>query len=1037
MVKITFNATKLFFQPTRALKPKPKQHTTHRTQPLMAVKLLCFLSLLLFSLSAAQNDLPTLLQLKSDWGNPQPLLSWNSTLPYCNWTGIGCTAGSVDSIILSNLNLTNPIPASICNLRNLTYLDLSSNDLPGPFPTSLYNCSSLSYLDLSENLFVGPIPSDIHRLSSSIYYLSLSYNNFSGEIPDSITHFPTLQTLGLDNNLFTGTLPPNIANLTKLQTLSLAYNYFIASYIPPNFGNLTALTSLWMSNMNLIGPIPYTFARLTKLEQLDLSTNNLTGTIPAEIWSFENLQTLYLYKNHLTGEIPATVRALQLSSIDVSINHLTGAIPDDFGKLNSLTGLAMYYNNLSGSIPPSIGLLPNLTNIRLFNNNLTGILPPELGKHSRLWNIEVDDNHLSGQLPDFLCAQQALTSVVVFDNNFTGELPVTIGNCPTLDNLQIHNNRFSGDVPAGIWSAVNITTVIMHNNALTGELPTQMPHNLSLLDIGSNRFTGSLPATAGNLAVFRAAKNMFSGKIQDELFTGMPKLQRLVLAGNQISGAIPDSVSSLRFLTDFNLSNNHLSGDIPAGIGDLPVLTLLDLSNNDLSGEIPPTFGNLRINELNLSSNHLSGNIPQSLLNPAYDNSFLANPGLCSLNCATPSSQRTAKFAVGLRVMILVLGAVLLLIGVIFAILAARVYRRKTAGGSLEAWKLTSFHTIDFRESNIVRELTDENEIGSGGSGKVYRVAIAGGKTVAVKKIWNGRKLDSKLEKEFQAEVQILGSIRHTNIVKLLCCVSSADSKLLVYEHMGNGSLDQWLHKRRQGEGGLYTPLDWKRRVAIAVGAAQGLCYMHHDCSPPIVHRDVKSSNILLDSAFGAKIADFGLARMLVKAGEADSVSGIAGSFGYMAPECGYLRKVNEKIDVYSFGVVLLELVTGREANDERDDDCLADWTWRQLQNGGKITDIIDEEIKDPMYMDEIEVVLRMGLICTGALPSDRPTMKEVLQVLLRCDPTKAETTNYKRQDSCRDVVPLLQPKRGSKKVKPSEDQHDDFGYDLENGSSG
>ena len=142
--------------------------------------------------------------------------------------------------------------------------------------------------------------------------------------------------------------------------------------------------------------------------------------------------------------------------------------------------------------------------------------------------------------------------------------------------------------------------------------------------------------------------------------------------------------------------------------------------------------------------------------------------------------------------------------------------------------------------------------------------------------------MDEKLDREFESEVKVLGSIRHTNIVKLLCCISSQEAKLLVYEYMENGSLDRWLHHRDRA--GAPAPLDWPTRLAVAVDAARGLSYMHHDCAQPIVHRDVKSSNILLDPDFQAKIADFGLARILVKSGEPESVSAIGGTFGYMAP---------------------------------------------------------------------------------------------------------------------------------------------------------
>jgi serine/threonine protein kinase len=207
----------------------------------------------------------------------------------------------------------------------------------------------------------------------------------------------------------------------------------------------------------------------------------------------------------------------------------------------------------------------------------------------------------------------------------------------------------------------------------------------------------------------------------------------------------------------------------------------------------------------------------------------------------------------------------------------------------LITWNLTSFQRLNFTKFDILSGLTENNVIGSGGSGTVYRVAINPSLDfVAVKKIWNSQKLEQKHEKEFLAEVEILSLIRHSNIVKLLCYISSDNSKLLVYEYLENRSLDLWLHRKSGAStvlGSVHNDvLDWPKRMKIAVGAAQGLSYMHHDYSPPIVHRDLKSSNILLDSEFNAKIADFGLAKMMIKQGESATMSAVVGSFGYMAP---------------------------------------------------------------------------------------------------------------------------------------------------------
>ncbi|KAM0938204.1 putative protein kinase RLK-Pelle-LRR-XI-1 family [Dioscorea sansibarensis] len=775
-----------------------------------------------------------------------------------------------------------------------------------------------------------------------------------------------------------------------------------------------------MAKMNLVGEIPETLGKLGELVRLDLTENSISGTIPHGIWMLKNIQYLYLYKNRLSGGIDPEIGALKLVEIDVSINQLNGSIPEGFGQLKNLTKLLLYWNRFSGEIPRSIALLPNLYDVRLFNNSLTGTLPTGLGKHSMLWNLEVDDNLLSGELPDGLCTLGGFSSLVVFNNNFNGSLPATLGECSTLNNIQIYNNRFTGLFPQGIWSAVNLTTLIMHDNGLFGELPSKLPWNLTRLEIQDNRFSGGIPSSAGKLLVFKAGNNQLSGNLPTDI-TGISNLQVLSLSGNKITGVIPSGISTLSSLTYLDLSNNQLVGEIPASIGKLPVLTSLDLSRNQLTGEIPAAIGDLRLNSLNLSSNRLSGAIPISMENAAYAQSFSANPDLCSydpLFNIEPCGYRSdgsGRFSTT-RIVIVTVAALALAILIAFLFLMIRDKRRRKDGKDLAAWKVTSFQPLDFTETTILRGITEENQIGCGGSGRVYRVAIGSRprEIVAVKKIWTGTKLGAKLEKEFQSEVKILGSIRHANIVKLLCCISSAESKLLVYEYMANMSLHHWLHgdHRRIGVGSR--PLDWPTRLRIAIGAAQGLCYMHNDCIPAIIHRDVKSSNILLDSEFKAKIADFGLARMLVEAGQSNSVSEFAGSIGYMAPECAYSMKVNEKVDVYSFGVVLLELVTGREATDGGKHGNLAEWAWKYFQEGNKVVDAIDERITDPACLDEIAVVLRLGLICTGTLPSTRPSIKAVLEVLLRCHQIPAGFIDTTLRES--DKAPLLQ----TKKVKGS-----------------
>ncbi|KAG6494010.1 receptor-like protein kinase HSL1 [Zingiber officinale] len=992
--------------------------------------LFLFLLILSFSSTASSqspstNERLLLLRIQQDWADPYLDSTWNTS----SWPGVDFSAdGSVVNITLSNPSnsdpmLSRPIPASLCLLRNLTHLDLSYNIIPGEFPVALYNCSSLSYLDLSQNLFVGVVPADVDRLSPLLTHLDLSSNNFSGDVPPSIGRFPALRSLILNSNLFNGSFPKEIGNLSNLETLYLSYNSFAPIRVPADFGNLTKLRDLRMVSTNIVGEIPTWLSNLTGLVLLDLSWNSLTGQIPSGIWRIPKLEQLYLFYNNLSGPIVIDGSiALGFKVIDVSLNKINGTIPEEFGNLQNLSDLFLYYNQLSGEIPASIGRLSSLIDLRLFHNSLTGVLPLELGNHSPLWNFEVWDNRISGEIPEGLCNGGELNSILLYNNSMSGRIPPSISKCSKLNNIQLYGNHFTGDVPAGLWSAVNLTIVILRDNSFSGDIPSSLPWNLTRLDISNNRFSGQIPRSAYNLLVFNARNNAFAGQLPPSM-AGLRRLQTLSLGGNAIGGSIPADISVMRSLTELDLSLNRLSGEIPSSIGDLVGLNSLDLSMNQLSGSIPSAMDGLRFSFLNLSSNSFTGEIPAALQSGAYDRSFLANPGLCAASGGVllnvPACHRGGSGSSGLahrlRILFFTLGAAVLLMTAAFAAFVYRDQkkRRRSAGryddDDLSHWKLTSFQAVDFTESNIVRGMKEENAIGSGGAGQVYKVALGNraGEVVAVKKIWNTKRLSNKLEKSFLAEVEILGSIRHKNIVRLLCCISSADSKLLVYEFMENQSLDKWLHGNRG-------PLDWPRRLDIAIGAARGLSYMHHQCLPPVIHRDVKSSNILLDPDFDARIADFGLARLLVRPGEPETVSIIAGSFGYMAPECGYSRRLNEKVDVFSFGVVLLELTTGREANNDGAECNLAEWAWMQFQEGRNLSEVVDPTMGDDSpYTEDVTTVFKLGLLCTDTLPSRRPTMKDVLQMLLECNRPWAAGG---KADSIRAPHLLSQIKSGSQR---------------------
>ncbi|XP_039812629.1 receptor-like protein kinase HSL1 [Panicum virgatum] len=999
---------------------------------LLAVALLpcCCLPRRAAAQSPPAGDARLLLEIKRAWGDPPVLAGWNATAAgaLCSWPFVGCdAAGRVANLTLANTYVAGPFSDAVGNLSALTHLDASNNSISGGFPTALYRCASLQYLNLSQNYLGGVLPADIGLgLGEKLTTLDLNGNEFNGTIPASLSKLRSLRFLALNSNRFAGTIPAELAELTSLQDLYLANNPFAAGQLPASFKNLTNLVSLFASQCNLV------------------------GDFPNFVWGLKKLQMLNLYTNNLTGELAVDgFAARSLTLIDVSDNRISGGIPEVFGRLEDLSVLSLFMNNFSGEVPASIGQLPSLTKLRLHTNRISGTLPPELGKQQPgLFYVEVDYNELTGGIPEGLCAGGNFQYLTAKGNRLNGSIPAGLASCATLGTLSLDNNQLSGDVPEALWTATQLYFVTLQSNRLTGSLPATGYLNLTALHIGNNQFGGNIPAAAAALKVFTAENNRFYGAIPASLGDGMPLLQRLNLSGNQISGGIPRSVAKLSQLTQMDLSRNQLTGEIPADLGAIPVLSLLYLSSNKLSGDIPPELATPALTSLNLSSNQLSGQVPAGLATAVYDASFLDNPGLCTTavgsgyltgvrSCAGGSQDGGPSGGVshGLRTGLLVAGAALLLVAAAFAFFVIGDIEKRRRVAKQDDWKITPFvKDLGFGEASILRGLVEENLIGRGGSGRVYRVTYTNrlngrAGAVAVKQIRTAAPLDERLEREFKTEAGILGNLRHNNIVRLLCFLSSSDSKLLVYDYMENGSLDRWLHGDALVAGGhpmararsaRREPLDWQTRLRVAVGAAQGLCYMHHECEPPIVHRDVKSSNILLDSEFRAKVSDFGLARMLAQAGAPETMSGVAGSFGYMAPECAFTKKVNEKVDVYSFGVVLLELTTGKEANDGGEHGNLAEWARHHYQSGGSIPDAMDKGIRYAGYSDEIEVVFRLGVLCTADLPASRPTMNDVLQILIKCSEQTCHKSKTERGPEY-EAAPLLLPK-GSRRKQLSND---------------
>ncbi|KAH7520364.1 hypothetical protein FEM48_Zijuj08G0136100 [Ziziphus jujuba var. spinosa] len=871
----------------------------------------------------------------------------------CNWTGITCDPKqlAVISINLSGFGIFGGFPSGFCRIHTLQNLSLASNNINGTLSSeSLSLCSHLQLLSLSNNLLVGRLP-EFPPEFSQLQVLDLSLNNFSGDIPDSFGRFPALKVLTLSSNLLSGQIPAFLGNLSELTRFELAINPFKPGPLPPEIGNLTKLENLFVPTANLVGSIPESIGNLVLLKNLDLSDNDLSGRIPESIGGLRSVEQIELFGNQLSGELPESFANLSaLTNLDLSLNRLTGKLPNKIAAM-SIGSLNLNDNFFEGEIPESLASNPNLWELKLFNNSFSGTLPENLGQNSDLENFDVSTNKFTGELPKYLCFRKKLQNIIAFDNRFSGNLPSTLSECSSLAYVRIQNNELSGEVPVNFWGLPLLYFLQMDGNRFRGSVSPSISsaRNLSTLLISGNNFSGEFPNSIcrlHELVTLQVSRNQFSGDIPF-CITELKKLQKLRMEENLFSGKIPSSVSSWTDLTELNLSRNQLSGEIPPGLGDLPVLNYLDISGNSITGEIPVELTKLKLNQFNLSDNKLYGKVPSGFDQDLFVSSLLGNPNLCSPDLKPIPPCQKSKRESFYALIVLSICVVLLLAS---SLCYFRTKSNAFGGKSKKLHKVTTFQRIGFNEEDVISSLTDENIIGSGGSGRVYRVNLKTGQTVAVKKLWEGcRKPDT--ESIFRSEVDTLGRIRHGNIVKLLFSCSGEECRILGFEFMENGSLGDALHDERS-----VSLLDWPKRFTIAVGAAQGLAYLHHDCVPAIVHRDVKSNNILLDEEFRARVADFGLAKTLQLDAEVAEghcvMSRVAGSYGYIAPEAALSSSQVEKDGVCGF----------------------------------KDLDRIVDPMMNPSEWDyrEIEKVMHVALLCTSAFPINRPSMRRVVELLLK-----------------------------------------------------
>ncbi|RVW82642.1 MDIS1-interacting receptor like kinase 2 [Vitis vinifera] len=625
----------------------------------------------------------------------------------------------------------------------------------------------------------------------------------------------------------------------------------------------------------------------------------------------------------------------------------------EFSSFPSLVELSLSDCGLNGSIPHQIGTLTQLIILYLPLNNLTGELPLSLANLTQLEYLSLHSNRLHGSIPPEIGKMKNLIYFILHDNNLTGVIPSSFGNLTNLTYLYLGSNQISGFIPPQIGKMKNLKFLNLSYNGLHGPIPHEIGNmkNMIHLNLDYNNLTSVIPSSFGNLT------NMTS----------------LTLRGNQICGFIPLEFGNLKNLGHIDISDNLISGRIPSQFGNLKHVEYFNLSHNKLSGTIPHSLSNYMWTEIDLSYNQLEGPIPFQLQFRTPPEAFGHNKGLCGKIKGWPRCRKRPQI---ILIIVVSLSATLLLSIAVLGLLFHK--RRIRKNQLLETTKVKNgdlFSIWDYDGVIAYQDIIQATEdfdikycIGTGGYGSVYRAQLPSGKVVALKKLHGWEREDPTYLKSFENEVQMLSRIQHRNIVKLHGFCLHNRCMFLVYKYMEKGSLYCMLRDEVEA-----VELDWIKRVNVVKGIANALSYMHHDSTLPIIHRDISSNNILLDSKLEAFVADFGTAILLDP--DSSNQTLLAGTYGYIAPELAYTMVVTEKCDVYSFGIVALETIMGKHPG-----DLVTSLSSSSTQNI-TLKDLLDSRLsspKGPRVANEVALVVSLALKCLHCNPRFRPSMRQV-----------------------------------------------------------
>ncbi|XP_021293937.1 probable LRR receptor-like serine/threonine-protein kinase RFK1 isoform X1 [Herrania umbratica] len=889
---------------------------------------------------------------------------------YWKFNGDSCEVEMVGVTLEPPKNSEHEISCECETNSNVCYvvrIVLKGYNLPGMLPPQLVKLPHLREIDFAYNYLNGTFPSA--WASMKLTTISVLVNRLSGEIPKHLGNITTLTNLSLEANQFSGAVPPELGNLINLKTLMLSSN-------------------------QLTGNLPVTFALLRNLTDFRINDNNFNGTIPSFIQKWEQLRRLEMHASGLEGPIPTSISLLS-NLVELRISDINGP-NQGFPMVRNMTGivrLVLRNCNIFGEIPAYVWAMKNLEMLDVSFNKLVGKIPTSI-QADRLRFVFLSGNMLSGDVPDSILKQGS--SIDLSYNNFTWqgpEKPVCWENMNL--NLNLFRSSSSRNNLRGALPCKKDFTCRQYSNCLhvnCGGKDTRINTNLLYEGDGD---------VEGGAAKYYIRDDGYWGFSSTGDFMDDNDFQNTRYTVSKLSLNISELYTTAR-RAPISLSYFHYcleNGNYTITLDFAEIQFTTDETYNSLGRRIFDIYVQEKLlwKDFNIESEARSAQKPlvKQVPNVSVTNNFLeirfywAGKGTTRIpkrgvygplvsaisvvsdfkQCSNGRNKGTANIIVGVVISCLVL----FVVGILWwkCGLLGKYWRKEDTKGDMLSG------TFSLKQIKVATDdFNSANKIGEGGFGPVYKGQLPDGTKIAVKQLSSKSRQGNR---EFLNEIGMISCLQHPNLVKLHGFCVEGDQLLLVYEYMENNSLALALFGPEHNQ----LELDWTTRLKICIGIARGLAFLHEESRLKIVHRDIKATNVLLDSDLNPKISDFGLAR-LDEEEKTHITTRIAGTIGYMAPEYALWGHLTHKADVYSFGVVVMEIVTGKNNNNFMPSEkfvCLLDWACH-LQQTGNLTGLLDERLRSEVKKEEAELVVKVALLCTNASASLRPTMSEVVSML-------------------------------------------------------